>query len=76
MRTLVRVARPEMNMLITEWNWDDAREVWQEEAREEGLMKGRQEEKLEVARKMKNAGRSIKEIEEFTGLPSETIEQI
>ena len=23
-------------MLLTEWNWDDAKEVWQEEAREEG----------------------------------------
>ncbi|GHV50672.1 hypothetical protein AGMMS49579_04620 [Spirochaetia bacterium] len=25
-----------VNMLLTEWNWDDAKEVWQEEAREEG----------------------------------------
>jgi hypothetical protein len=25
-----------MNMLLTEWNWDDARDVWQEEAGEEG----------------------------------------
>jgi hypothetical protein len=24
-----------MNMLLTEWNWDEAKEVWQEEAREE-----------------------------------------
>jgi len=24
-----------LNMLFTEWNWDDAKEVWQEEAREE-----------------------------------------
>ena len=24
-----------LNMLMTEWNWDDAKEVWQEEAREE-----------------------------------------
>lgn len=24
------------NMLLTEWNWDDAKRVWQEEAREEG----------------------------------------
>jgi hypothetical protein len=29
-----------INMLLTEWNWDDAREVWQEEAREEGLEEG------------------------------------
>jgi hypothetical protein len=25
-----------MSMLTTEWNWDTAKEVWQEEAREEG----------------------------------------
>ena len=29
-----------MNMLLTEWNWDDARDVWQEEAREEGREEG------------------------------------
>jgi SOS response regulatory protein OraA/RecX len=25
------------NMLLTEWNIDDAKEIWQEEAREEGM---------------------------------------
>jgi SOS response regulatory protein OraA/RecX len=30
-----------INMLLTEWNWDDAREVWQEEAREEGREEGK-----------------------------------
>jgi hypothetical protein len=29
-----------INMLFTEWNWDDAKAVWQEEAREDGLEKG------------------------------------
>jgi len=24
-------------MLFTEWNWDDAKQVWQEEARESSL---------------------------------------
>jgi hypothetical protein len=37
--------------------------------------KGRTEEKLKIARKMKNAGRPLSEIEEFTGLTPETIEQ-
>ena len=45
-------------------------------AREEAEKKGRSEEKVEIARKMKDAGRPIKEIMEFTNLPSETIEQI
>ncbi|MDR3001376.1 MAG: Rpn family recombination-promoting nuclease/putative transposase [Fibromonadaceae bacterium] len=28
------------NMILTEWNWDDAKSVWQEEAREEGREEG------------------------------------
>jgi hypothetical protein len=28
------------NMLLTEWNWDDAKEVWQEEAWEKGRQEG------------------------------------
>jgi hypothetical protein len=28
------------NMLLTNWNWDDAKAVWQEEAREEGMAQG------------------------------------
>jgi predicted transposase/invertase (TIGR01784 family) len=42
----------------------------------EGLEKGHAEKALEIARKMKNAGRPLSEIEEFTGLPPETIEQV
>ena len=45
-------------------------------AREEGVKEGEERGKAEVARKMKKAGRPITEIEEFTGLPSATIEQI
>ncbi|MDR1899788.1 MAG: Rpn family recombination-promoting nuclease/putative transposase [Treponema sp.] len=36
------------NMLLTEWNWDDAKEVWQEEAREEGREEGREEERKTI----------------------------
>jgi predicted transposase/invertase (TIGR01784 family) len=43
---------------------------------EEGMEKGRVDEKLEIARRMKNAGRPLSEIAEFTGLPTETIEQL
>ncbi|MDR1893632.1 MAG: hypothetical protein LBQ61_02920, partial [Spirochaetales bacterium] len=32
-----------MNMLLTEWNIDDAKEVWYEEGLEDGLEKGREE---------------------------------
>jgi hypothetical protein len=41
-------------------------------AREEGRSEGI----LEIARKMKKPGRPLSEIEEFTGLPTETIEQL
>jgi predicted transposase/invertase (TIGR01784 family) len=29
-----------VNMLLTEWNWDDAKAVWQEEAMQRGIQKG------------------------------------
>jgi hypothetical protein len=28
-----------LNMLYTKWNWDDAKEVWQEEAEARGVKK-------------------------------------
>ena len=77
-----------VNMLLTEWNWDDALDVRYEEGLEEGLQKGLekgheegceeggQRKARDIARKMKNAGRSFSEIADFTGLPSEIIEQI
>ena len=41
-------------------------------ARDEGLAEG----KLEIARKMKTAGRPLAEIEQFTGLSPEEIDKI
>ncbi|MDR1248399.1 MAG: hypothetical protein LBK63_03755, partial [Treponema sp.] len=32
-----------MGMLLKEWDWDVAKEVWQEEAMEKGMEKGREE---------------------------------
>ncbi|MDR1248212.1 MAG: Rpn family recombination-promoting nuclease/putative transposase [Treponema sp.] len=32
-----------MNMLLEEWNWDEAKEVWREEAWEKGWEEGREE---------------------------------
>jgi len=45
-------------------------------ARSTGMAKGRQKSRLEIARKMKNAGKPLSEIQEFTGLPIETITQL
>jgi predicted transposase/invertase (TIGR01784 family) len=61
-----------VNMLLTEWNWDDALAVRYEEGLEEGLEEG----KLKIARKMKQAGLPPKQIAEFTGLSPEEIAEL
>jgi flagellar biosynthesis/type III secretory pathway protein FliH len=62
-------------MLYTEWNWDDAKAVWQEEAREEGwegglakgweggLRKGREEDRQEIL-ELINAGYTAEALKE------------
>jgi hypothetical protein len=45
-----------LNMLFTEWNWDDAKQVWQEEAREE-----RDNEILDLI----NKGYTLADIEKY-----------
>jgi predicted transposase/invertase (TIGR01784 family) len=47
-----------------------------DEGKAEGKAEGKTESTLEIARKMKNAGRPLSEITEFTGLPAETIKRI
>jgi predicted transposase/invertase (TIGR01784 family) len=47
-----------------------------QKGRAEGLAEGHAEKALEIARKMKNAGRPLSEIAEFTGLDIETLEQL
>jgi hypothetical protein len=70
------------NMLLTEWNWGDAKEVWQEEADQRGYERGQEEtqkefhqKQLESARKMKAAGLPLTQISEFTGLSTKEIEK-
>jgi predicted transposase/invertase (TIGR01784 family) len=47
-----------------------------EAIRQQALVEGMEKEKLEIARKMKNAGRPLSEIAEFTDLSAESIEQM
>ncbi|MDR0597280.1 MAG: hypothetical protein LBG14_02090 [Treponema sp.] len=61
-----------VNMLFTEWNWDDALAVRFEEGREEGLAKGREE----IARSALMEGLSLETIRKITGLDIETIRNI
>jgi hypothetical protein len=57
-----------LNMLLTEWNWDDAKEVWQEESRED--------EREKIARNALAEGSSLEFVQKITGLPYETIERL
>jgi hypothetical protein len=69
-----------MNMLMTEWNWDDAKEVWQAEAREEGLEKGLEKGLEEGAKKTAlnalNEGLPVEMIQKITGLDPDTINSL
>jgi len=73
-----------MSILTTEWNWDTAKEVWQEEAREEGigmgltqgLEKGREEEREEIARNALAQGLSVEMVQKITGLSPDEIERL
>jgi hypothetical protein len=65
-----------VNMLFTEWNWDDALAVRFEEGREEGWEKGREEGREEIARNALMEGFPIETIQKMTGLDIETIRNI
>ena len=72
------------NMLLTEWNMDDAKRVWREEALEEGMEKGMEEgmktgmEKgMEKAAKAALAkGFSVADVADITGLDEETVKKL
>jgi predicted transposase/invertase (TIGR01784 family) len=64
-----KMGYPTMEEVLTEAGYLPE---WLERGKAEGMEAG----KLEIARKMKNAGRPFNEIKEFTGLPLETIEQL
>jgi predicted transposase/invertase (TIGR01784 family) len=81
-------AKEIMNMLTTEWNWDTAKRVWQDEAREEGLSQGREEgeeigmekgiekEKLIIAKNLLSKGSTPEFVHEITEISLEKIKEI
>ena len=69
---LKRHATEVMNMLITEWNWDDALAVRYEEGREDE----RKESMEKVARNALAEGASIEFVKKITGLDIEAIKAI
>ncbi|WP_461247173.1 Rpn family recombination-promoting nuclease/putative transposase [Treponema sp. R6D11] len=61
-------AKEIMSMLTTEWNWDTAKKVWQEEAMEE--------EKLIIAKNLLEKGSTLEFVHEITGLSLEKIQEL
>jgi predicted transposase/invertase (TIGR01784 family) len=57
-----------INMLLTEWNIDEAKEVWQEESREK--------RDKEIAKNALNEGASVEFIQKITGLDIDTIAKL
>jgi predicted transposase YdaD len=70
-----------INMLLTEWNWEDALEVrweegWEEgreQGREQGLEQGLEQGRRETAKNLKAMGLSVDRIAAATGLDPELI---
>ncbi|MDR1184477.1 MAG: hypothetical protein LBK67_06740 [Coriobacteriales bacterium] len=65
-----------LNMLLTEWNMEDALRVAREEEREIGERRGRELGRIDSAARMKSAGIDIKIIVECTGLKPEEVEKL
>jgi hypothetical protein len=66
---LAKNATEVLNMLMTEWNWDDALAYRYEEGREEGREEGLEE----VARNALAQGASLDFVQKITGLDMQTI---
>ena len=72
------------NMLLTEWNTEDAiavraEEAWEEgheRGLEEGLGEGREEREIEIAQNALAKGLTIEFVHEITGLDLETVEKL
>jgi hypothetical protein len=66
-----------MNMLITEWNWDDALAVRYEEGFEDGLKMAMEKRltdvRVDIAKKALKNGLTIDAAVRITGLDLETI---
>jgi hypothetical protein len=60
------------NMLLTEWNWEDALQVRWEEGREEGM----EERDMAIAKNALSEGASLEFVRKITGLDIQTITQL
>ena len=65
-----------LNMLLEEWNMDDALAVAREEAREEGREEGSEERSNTIARNALAEGYTPESIQKITGLSLEEISKL
>jgi len=64
------------NMLLTEWNQEEAMEVAREEGIEEGIEKGIEKEKLIIAKNLLVEGSTHEFVHRITGLSQEKIKEL
>jgi len=72
---LERYGSEVLNMLLTDWNLEDAKKVWYEDGLEDGREEGRKE-KLEIARNALAEGSTPEFVQKITGLGIETIRKL
>jgi len=65
-----------LNMLLTEWNLEDAKKVWYEDGLEDGREEGREEKELEIARNALAEGSTPEFVQKITGLDIEIIRKL
>jgi hypothetical protein len=64
------------NMLFTEFNMDDAKEIWREEGFEDGMEKGIEKGVEKAARAALAKGISVSDVADITGLDEETVKNL
>ena len=64
------------NMLLTDWNWDEAMEVAKEEAWKDGREEGERKKSIDIAKKLRMRGDPLDEIAKLTGLTAEQIQSL
>ena len=63
-------------MLLSEWNLEEAKTAWCEEAWEEGHEEGREEGRMEIIRNILAEGFPIETVQKITGLDIKSIQNI
>ena len=64
------------DMLALQWNIDDAKKAWFQDGKEEGISIGKMQNSEEIAIKMLHKGKDFEEIQEFTDLSMQRIQEL